>query len=148
MLALAFAVVGIGGKALDYYVLSRQEAELRQTFNTEYQQMRPGAPETDNPVAAVDSVRRMLGNVETPPIFLQSMEQLSRAIRANQQAQIQAISYRAGIIDLRVTAPDVATLDSVQRAIGESGQFRAAIQSTDQDGDKVSSRIQIQVAGS
>jgi len=148
MLALVFLLVGIGGKALDLIMLSRQEADLRQTFNAEYQQMRPGAPETDNPVAAVDSLRRMIGNVETPPIFLQSLEQLSRAIRANQQASIQAISYRAGVIDLRVTAPDVATLDSVQRTIGESGQFRAAIQSTDQDGDKVSSRIQIQVAGS
>lgn len=148
MLAIAFALIGIGGKALDYYLLSKQETELRQTFNAEYQQLVPGAAETDNPVAAVDSLRRRIGNVATPPVFLQSMEQLGRAIRENRQAQIQAISYRAGVVDLRVSAPDVATLDNIQRAIGQSGQFRASIQSTDQDGDKVSSRIQIQVAGS
>ncbi|MDH4073751.1 MAG: type II secretion system protein GspL [Gammaproteobacteria bacterium] len=148
VLALAFGVVGVGAKGLSFYVLSKQEAELKALFNSEYRQMLPGAPETDDPAAVIDSLRRRIGNVETPPVFLQSMEQLSRAIRQNSSASIQAISFRAGIIDLRVSAPDVATLDGVQRAIGESGQFQASIQSTDQDGDKVSSRMQIQVAGS
>lgn len=148
MLFAAFALVGLGAKTADLMLLKKQETELRQTFNQEYQQMLPGAPETDNPVAVVESLRRRLGTVDTPPLFLQSMEQLSRALQQNGSAKIQAISFRSGIVDLRVVAPDVATLDGVQRAIAESGQFRAAIQSTDQDGDNVSSRIQIQVAGS
>jgi general secretion pathway protein L len=148
MLALAFVIVSLGTKATDYYLLTKQETELQRTFNAEYQQMLPGAPETNDPQAVIESLRRRIGNVETPPLFLQSMEQLGRAIQANRAAQIQAISFRAGVIDLRVSAPDVATLDNVQRAIGESGQFSAAIQSTDQDGEKVSSRIQIQVTGS
>jgi hypothetical protein len=76
------------------------------------------------------------------------MEQLSNAIGQNEQARVQAISFRAGVIDLRITAPDVSTLDNVQRVIGESGQFSASIQSTDQDGDTVNSRIQIQESGS
>jgi general secretion pathway protein L len=148
MLAVAFALVGVGAKALDYYLMSKQEAELKALFNAEYRQMLPGAPETDDPVAVIESLRRRIGNVETPPLFLQSMEQLGRAIQQNEEARIQAISFRAGVIDLRVSAPDVATLDGIQRSIGESGQFRAAIQSTDQDGERISSRIQIQVAGS
>jgi general secretion pathway protein L len=148
ILLIAFGLVGIGAKAADFYLLSKQAAELQQIFNAEYQQMLPGAPETDNPVAVIESLRRRIGTVDSPPLFLQSMEQLSSAIQQNTSATIQAISFRGGIVDLRVSAPDVATLDGVQRAIAQSGQFRAAIQSTDQDGDKVSSRIQIQVAGS
>ena len=74
------------------------------------------------------------------------MEQLSRAIQQNREAKIQAISFRAGVVDIRITAPNVATLDAIQRAITESGKFQAVIQSTDQDGDEVSSRIQIQEA--
>jgi len=148
ILLLAFGLIGIGAKALDLYLLSQQEAGLRQTFNAEYQQMLPGVPETDDPVAVIESLQRRVGNVQTPPLFLQSIQQLSRAMQQNRQARIQAISFRAGVMDLRISAPDVATLDNVQRAIGESGQFRAAIQSTDQDGEKVSSRIQIQAAGS
>jgi general secretion pathway protein L len=148
MLAAAALLIGVSAKALDYYLLSRQESQLRALFNTEYQQMLPGAPETDDPVAVVESLRRRIGGVETPPLFLQSMQELGRAIRQNDKARIQAISFRAGVIDLRISAPDVATLDGIQRSIGESGQFRAAIQSTDQDGEGISSRIQIQVAGS
>lgn len=147
MLAVGLALVGVAVKAADYFLLSGQEAELKETFNAEYHAMLPGAPVTDDPMAVIDSLRRRLGTVESPPVFLQSMEQLSKAIRQNREARIQAISFRGGVIDLRITAPDVATLDGVQRAIGESGQFRAAIQSTDQEGDKVSSRIQIEEAG-
>jgi general secretion pathway protein L len=148
MLLLAFGLVAIAVKGIDFYMLSSQETELRTMFNNEYREMLPGAPDVDDPVAVIESLRRRLGNVETPPVFLQSMAVLSRAINENRDAELQAISFRAGVIDIRITAPNVATLDSVQRSIGESGQFTAAIQSTDQDGDKVSSRIQIQVAGS
>ncbi len=148
MLLLAFALIGLGAKAADYYLLTRQETELRQMFNAEYQQMLPGAPEIDDPAAVVESLRRRLGSGDAPPVFLQSMEQLSRAISQNRNAKIQAISFRAGVIDLRVSAPDVATLDGLQRAIAQNSQFQATIQSTDQDGEAVSSRIQIQVTGS
>jgi general secretion pathway protein L len=147
ILLLVFGLVGFGAKVADYYLLIRQEAELSKVFNAEYQQMLPGAPQTEDPTAVLDSLQRRIGNVDGPPLFLQSMEQLSRAIQQNNSARIQAISFRADVIDLRVSAPDVATLDEVQRAIAQSGQFQAAIQSTDQDGDKVSSRIQIQATG-
>ena len=80
MLAVAFGLIGIGAKALDYYLLSQQEAELKQTFNAEYRQMLPGAPEVNDPAAVIESLRRRIGAVETAPLFLQSMEQLSKAI--------------------------------------------------------------------
>jgi len=147
MLLVGLGLVGLAVKVTDYYVLSAQETELREAFNSEYQAMIPGAPTTDDPMAVVDSLRRRLGTVESSPVFLQSMEQLSNAISQNRQARIQAISFRGGVIDLRISAPDVATLDAVQRSIADSGQFSAAIQSTDQDGDRAASRIQIEEAG-
>ena len=147
MLLLVFGIVGIGAKATDYYLLLRQEAELQQMFNSEYRQIIPGAPETDDPTRVVASLRARAGTVTSAPVFLQSMEQLSRAMQQNGEARIEAISYRAGVIDVRVTAPNVAMLDSIQKAVGQNGQFQATIQSTDQDGEKVNSRIQIQEIG-
>jgi general secretion pathway protein L len=144
ILLIGFLLVGVGGNALDLYMLSNQEEQLRISFNTEYRSMLPGAPEINDPIAVVESLRRRTGIVGTPPIFLQSMEQVSKAVQENSGARILAISFRAGVIDLRVSAPDVTTLDNLQRIIGENGQFRATIQSTDQDGQQVSSRIQIQ----
>ena len=147
MLLLAFGIVGIGAKATDYYLLLQQEVELQQMFNTEYRQIIPGAPETDDPTRVVASLRARAGTVTSAPVFLQSMEQLSLAMQENREARIEAISYRAGVVDVRVTAPNVAMLDSIQKAVGQNGQFQATIQSTDQDGEKVNSRIQIQEIG-
>jgi general secretion pathway protein L len=81
ILLLAFAVIGIAAKATDYYLLVRQETELKQTFNTQYRQIFPGAPETDDPARVIESLRRRVGTVSSAPVFLQSMEQLSRAMR-------------------------------------------------------------------
>lgn len=146
-LAGIFVLVSIGAKAVDYYVMSARAEELRETFNAEYQSMLPGAPETSDPLAVVESLRRRIGNTGTSPVFLQSMGQLAVAVQRNDKAKVQAVSYRAGVIDVRVSAPDVATLDTVRQAIVEGGQFRADIQSTDADGDNVSSRIQIRETG-
>lgn len=146
-LLLALGIIGIAAKATDYYLLLRQEAQLQQMFNTEYQQILPGVPETNDPARVVESLRRRVGSADSAPVFLQSMEQLSRAMQQNGEAQIVAISYRAGVVDVRVVAPNVAMLDSIQRAVGQNGQFRATIQSTDQDGEMVNSRIQIQEIG-
>jgi type II secretory pathway component PulL len=78
---------------------------------------------------------------------LPSLHELSLALQQNSSAEIEAISYRAGVVDIRLTAPDVATLDSIQKIVATSGRFTASIQSTDQVGDKVSSRIQIRESG-
>jgi general secretion pathway protein L len=147
ILLLALGVVGIGAKATDYYVLKRQEADLRQQFEAEYRQIAPGATAVQDPARLVDTLKNRAGRSGSPPVFLQTMEQLARALQQNREATVDAISFRAGVVDVRLSAPNVSTLDNIQRVIGETGQFEAAIQSTDQDGDRVSSRIQIKVRG-
>ena len=82
-----------------------------------------------------------------PQQIVLSLHQLGVALQQNDAAEIEAISYRAGIIDVRLTAPDVATLDKIQKVVSSSGRFNASILSTDQVGDKVSSRIQIRETG-
>jgi len=147
MLLLALVVIAVGGKAASFYSLKNELASIQQQFHLEYQQLVPGAALPRDPNAAVQSLLARTGSSQSPQIFLRSMEQLGQAIKQNDSASIQAISFRAGVIDVRLTAPDVATLDHIQRAIAQGGQFKATIQSTDQDGDKVNSRIQIQGGG-
>jgi hypothetical protein len=74
--------------------------------------------------------------------------QLAEAIIQNREADVEAVSYRAGVIDVRLTAPDVATLDKIQKVVSDSGRFSASIQGTTQDPDgRVNSRIQIRDTG-
>lgn len=148
VLLVGLAVVGLGGKAVETWRLSQEAAALKTQFTEEYRQIRPGdARDVTDPVATVNSLRRSLGTPVAATVFLPSLQQLSEALLQNKAAEVEAISYRAGVIDVRLTAPDVATLDSIQRIVSASGRFNASIQSTDQVGDKVSSRIQIREAG-
>lgn len=147
MLLLALGFVMFGGKVADYYGVKQQLASLQQQFQVEYQQLVPGAPLPRDPAAAVQSLMARSATGEAPQIFLRSLEQLSQAMQQNQSVVIEAINFRTGVVDVRLTAPDVATLDNIQRAVSQSGQFNATIQSTNQDGDRVKSRIQIKAGG-
>ncbi len=149
MLLLALVGVGLLGKAANLYVLNQQEAALREQFVAEYREAVPGASAIQNqdPAALLSSLRARTGRTETPQVFLQSLEQVGRALDANAEARIEALSYRSGVTDIRVSAPDVATLDNIQRMIRESGRFTASIQGTNQQGERVSSQIQIRESG-
>jgi len=148
ILLLALGVLGIGGKAVDFYRLGLEESALKEQFTQEYRQLRPNdTRDILDPVATVSSVRRSFGGPAALQVFLPSLQQLAIALQQNAAVDIEAISYRAGVIDVRLSAPDVATLDNIQQLISNSGRFSASIQSTDQVGDKLSSRIQIREAG-
>jgi len=148
-LLLGLMVVGFAAKGVDYYRLSQEAESLQAQFTEEYRQIRPGdTRELLDPVSVVRSIKQGLGAATGPQVFLPSLRQLSDAMAQNSSARIETISYRAGVIDVRITSPDVATLDNIQKAVGSSGRFQASIQSTDQVADQISSRLQIREAGS
>ena len=146
-LLIAFGATAVAAKAIDYVKLSQREEELRAQFITEYQEIAPGTEDVRDPAAVIQSLQARAGTSATPTVFLQSLQELSRAVQQNTEADIQAISYRGGVTDLRISAPSVSVLDNVQRLIDEGGSFEAEIKTTDQGDDKVNSRIQIKALG-
>ncbi len=149
VLLLGLVVIGFVGKGVDLYRLTNEEAALRSQFNQEYQQIRPGdSREILDPAAAVNSLRRGLGTSTAPPVFLDSLRELAAAMRATENATVESLSYRAGVVDIRVSSADVETVGEIQKKIGASGQFVASIQSTDRVADRINSRIQIRETGS
>jgi general secretion pathway protein L len=148
MMLLGLGVIAMAMKGIGYYQLQQDESALRAQFNAEYRLIRPDdSREIVDPVATVVSLRRSMGGSAAPQVFLPSLRELGAAMAANSMAEIETISYRAGVIDLRLTAPDVATLDNIQKAVSASGRFQASIQSTDQVADKINGRIQIRESG-
>jgi general secretion pathway protein L len=149
VLLLGLLIVGLAAKGVDYYRLSKEEALLQARFTEEYRKIRPGdTREVLDPVNAVRSIQQGMGAATGPQVFLPSLRQLGDAVADNSAARIETISYRAGVIDVRITSPDVATLDKIQKSVSASGRFRASIQSTDQVADEISSRLQIRESGS
>ncbi len=148
-LLLGLFVIGFVGKGVDYYRLSQEEATLQAQFSAEYRQIRPGdAREILDPQSVLRSLEQGLGAASGPQVFLPSLRFLSAAMAQNASARVEGISYRAGVVDVRITSPDVETLGNIQEAVSESGRFEASIQSTDRVADTVSGRIQIREAGS
>lgn len=148
ILLLALGVAGVASKGLDLQRLQEEKTALQTQFMTEYQQISPDdRRDIVDPMAIVSSLKRSMGASAGPQVFLPSLRELGTAIAANADAKIEAISYRAGVIDLRMTAPDVPTLDRIQQSINASGRFDAKIQSTDQVADKINGRIQIRESG-
>lgn len=148
-LLLGFIVAGFAAKGVDYYRLTNEQETLREQFTTEYRAIRPNDNrEILDPIQRVRSIKQGLGAAAGPQVFLPSLRQLSDAIAQNSSARIETISYRAGVVDVRIISPDVATLDNIQKAVSASGDFEASIKSTDQVADQISSRLQILEAGS
>ena len=151
ILLLSLGFVGMIAKGVDYYRLVAEESVLKQQFTEEYRRIRPGdTREVMDPVSTVQSIRRSTGAgglAAAPPVFLPSLQQLANAVAESDGAEISVITYRAGVIDVRLSAPDVATLDGIQKSVSESDRFTASIRSTDRVGDRVNSQIQIREAG-
>ena len=149
VLLLGLVFIGFAGKSVDYYRLTQEEAALRAQFNEEYQLVRPGdTREVLDPVRAVESIRRGLGTGTAQPVFLESLRELAAAMRATENANVESLSYRAGVIDIRVSSSDVEKVGEIQKLIGATGQFVSSIKSTDRVADSINSRIQIREAGS
>jgi general secretion pathway protein L len=139
---------GLAGKAADFARLGEEEAALREQFNSLYREIRPNDQrEVLDPVSTVRSIERSLTGGTALPVFLPSMQALANALQNNGPIAIEAINYRAGVIDIRLTVTDVATLDKIQKAVNASSRFAATIQSTTQAEGGVESRLQIREAG-
>jgi general secretion pathway protein L len=148
-LLLGVLLLGLAGKAADNYRLQEEFDVLQQQFTTQYRQLRPGdSRDIADPLNTARSMKRGFGTTASPQLFLPSIKALGLALSGNADSAVEVISYRAGVIDIRLTAPDVPTLDKIRTAVAESGQFEATIQSTDQVADKINGRIRIREAGS
>jgi general secretion pathway protein L len=61
----------------------------------------------------------------------------------NDETLLQAMSFRDGVTNLRVVAPDVQALDALAQGLGGEGRFQANIQSATPGDSGVEGRLQI-----
>jgi len=73
--------------------------------------------------------------------FLDTLEAVATA--RNEETLLQAMSFRDGVTNLRVIAPDVQALDTLAQGLSREGRFQASIQSATPGDDGVEGRMQI-----
>jgi general secretion pathway protein L len=147
-LAAAFAVLVVSVQALQLAQLRQEEARLDAAIAAAFQQALPGARmedprfQVERQLAAV----RGTGSVANES-FLTALEIVGGALSEAGSLRLEAISYRTGVLDLRLQAPNVESLEQVRQAVGRDGRFTATIQAANQRADGVEGRIQLTGGG-
>ena len=147
-LLAVFVVLLVGQQALRLAQLKHEEARLDEAIAAAFQQALPGA-RMEDPRFQVERRLALLrgaggGSNEG---FLTALETLGSALGEAPGITLQAISYRTGVLDLRVQAPSVDSLEQVRQAVGRGGRFTATIQQANQRPDGVEGRIQLTGGG-
>ena len=152
-LLAGLCVMLLGLKILEISSLDRQAARLDQTIEQAMHYLFPEVGEIRDARALFDSKLRALGNANpasTGSGFLDTLERVAGAIGSSEAATatVESINYRSGIMELRIVAPNVETLDKIRVSISKDAGLQAEIQSANPDGDNVRGRMQIKRTGS
>lgn len=128
-----------------FWQYSRQEAALDSAATQILAQTFPEAANATDPWA---ELTRRLGAADSNspdygPGFGGAIEVLAQAFSNSTALAMQTISYRDGIVDLQLQAPNVEALDKLRQEIASSGEFEATIQSANPDDDIIKGRMQI-----
>ncbi|MFK8053527.1 MAG: type II secretion system protein GspL [Woeseiaceae bacterium] len=80
------------------------------------------------------------------PAYLPTLLTLADALKDDKDTQIDALSYRNGIFDVRLLTKDTDSLETLRKNIGKNASLQAQIQRTEQQDGQVRSFLQIKAA--
>ncbi|MGI9264637.1 MAG: type II secretion system protein GspL [Gammaproteobacteria bacterium] len=148
LIAVLF-VLSIARQASTLYQLNAQNKQLDTTIESIFRDAIPDVQRIVNPRAQMESrlaaARAATGAVDAP--FLTAVDVISRAVSAAPNSQIEALSFRNGILELKISVPGVDTLDRIQKQVIADGQLEASILSATPRSDGVEGRLRVSVAG-
>ena len=78
--------------------------------------------------------------------LLPALSAIANARSAAPSANIEGLTFRDGTIDLRITAPDAASLDAIGQQL-RSASWKADILGGSANGDNYRGRLQVRKAG-
>ena len=148
LLAVIFFAVHLGVKGWQYAKFRRDEAQLDSAIAEVYQQAMPGVPLPDPSKARKLMETRLVTLRGGGAVggMMAALSTLGEAMNGLSGTNIEAISYRDNITDLRVLTPSVDTLDHIKQAAGQRG-VSAEIQSASPRDSKTEARMQLKTPG-
>jgi general secretion pathway protein L len=147
ILIITLGFTSIVNEALLYKELTELENDLVNRFSNEYRKFDPKARNISDPLRIISALQNNGPIIPEVSVFLSSLVNLSEALSKN-NATINTITYQDDIVNIRVTSPDVASLDKVRRNINQNSNFQATILSTNQISNNIESRLELRLRGS
>ncbi|HKE44986.1 MAG TPA: type II secretion system protein GspL [Steroidobacteraceae bacterium] len=148
ILAACLFALNLLGKGVEIWHLKNTEKALDSSIEAAFHEAMPGEQN------AVDARRRMearlaaihgAGNGKTGNL-LEILGTLGEAVAKVPQTSLEAFSFRGSVLDLRVGARDVNSLDQLRSVVTERG-LQAELQSSNARDSGVEGRIQIKGRG-
>lgn len=143
-LLLGLAALTMLAEGVRYWSLSRQDQALTALLETgcqqSFQATRLSVCQTEIQRRLSPSGAAAVGDGGERG-FLVTLAAFSEA--RNADSRIEALSFRNGVMDLRVQAPSVPVLDEIARNVGAGGEFQVNIQSANPTDGGVEGRLQI-----
>jgi hypothetical protein len=143
MLLLGFSVLAVLTEGVRFYALSLQDQALTSQLETNCQR----TFQSPRIAACRSEIQRRLAAsgessiAESGPVFLATLVAVAEA--RDPASRIEALSFRNGVTDLRIIAPDVTALDGFARDVARSGRFQVNIQSANPGTEGVEGRLQV-----
>jgi general secretion pathway protein L len=146
---LAASLIGLNllGKAVEVWHLGRVEKQLDASIEQVFREAMPGEEN------AIDARRRMesrlqaiRGGAAGGESLLAALGVLGGAVAQVPDTTLEAMSFRGSVLDLKVTAKDVGSLDRLQKLVNERG-MPAELQSSNPRPPGVEGRIQVRGHG-
>jgi general secretion pathway protein L len=146
VLAASLLVVHLGVRFFELSRLHKSEATLDASIQDAFRSAMPGQQNATN---ARRRVAQRLAEVQAAGsggALLPALSAIASARSSVPNAKIEGLTFRDGTIDLRIDAPDAASLDSIGQQLRAS-QWQADIMGGSASGDSYRGRLQIKKAG-
>jgi general secretion pathway protein L len=144
-LLAGLVALNLAAKAIDIWRLGERERELDASIEQVFR-------ETMGEQNAIDARRRMEARLAAvrggggDDNLLEVLGVLGSAVSQVPNTTIEAMSFRSNVLDMRIDARDVTSLDRVEQLVKEGG-LDAELQSSNARGDTIEGRIQIRAPG-
>jgi general secretion pathway protein L len=145
VLAGVLLFLHLGSRVFELQRLKKTETALNASIEDAFHAAMPGVQNTS------DARRRVAQRLEEARSggggsLLPALAALAIARNAAPSTTIEGINYREGVLDLRVIAPDAASLDAIGQQL-RAANWQADIKDLTASGDSYRGRLQIRKAG-
>lgn len=144
-LVVALAVTMLLNAGMETWRLKRDSAALEVELNQAISHTFPGSALSE--VRSLVAQRLQASGTEQGLAmgrqFLDTLRTVSGAVSRTGSTRIEALNYRAGVMELTLRVPNADSLDSIRKLVTEDGRFSAEIQSSNAEGEQIQGRIRI-----
>jgi general secretion pathway protein L len=131
---------------VDYYRLSKEQGTLKTRIEEIYRQAFPGAKRVVNPrVQMQQHLEKLQGKHGAGSQFMVLLARSGDVLRKASDIEISGANYRAGRLDVDLTAASLQVLDDLKQTLTGKGLAVEIQSATTEAGKRVKSRLRIQV---